>query len=84
MHDTSISLPDEDNNDARTKKVSTVSMNPFEMSDDEDADLSALNDTGNDNPENGFRERTTSRETCSFYDTIDDNDTKYYSTNSNM
>ena len=82
MHDTSISLPDEANNDARAQKA--VSMNPFEMSDDEEADLSALNDTANENTENGFRERTTSRETCSFYDTIDDNDTKYYSTNSNM
>ena len=59
-------------------------MNPFEMSDDEDADLSVLNDNVNDSRENDFREMTTSRETSSFYDPVEDNDSKYYSTNSNM
>ena len=59
-------------------------MNPFEMSDDEDADLSVLNDNVNDSRENDFREMTTSRETSSFYETVEDNDSKYYSANSNM
>ena len=59
-------------------------MNPFEMSDDDDADLSVLNDNVNDSRENDFREMTTSRETSSFYETVEDNDSKYYSANSNM
>ena len=59
-------------------------MNPFEMSDDEDADLSASNYNGNDSRENDFREMTTSQETSSFYETVEDNDSKYYSANSNM
>ena len=75
-------MPEEDASDERKRKA--VSMNPFEMSDDEDADLSILNDNVNDGRENDARERTTSRETSSFYETVDDNDSKYYSTNSNM
>ena len=75
-------MPDEDTADERKRKA--VSMNPFEMSDDEDADLSVLNDNVNDSRENDFREMTTSRETSSFYDPVEDNDSKYYSTNSNM
>ena len=54
------------------------------MSDDEDADLSVLDDNVNDSRENDFREMTASRETSSFYETIEDNDSKYYSANSNM
>ena len=76
------SLPDEDTADERKRKA--VSMNPFEMSDDEDADLSASNYNGNDSRENDFREMTTSQETSSFYETVEDNDSKYYSANSNM
>ena len=65
-------------------------MNPFEMSDDEDADLSALNETLNNSQDDDFRERTTSRETSSFYEAVEDinegnkHDSKYYSANSNM
>ena len=65
-------------------------MNPFEMSDDEDADLSALNGRLSNSQADEFRERTTSRETSSFYETVEDiderykNDSKYYSANSNM
>jgi hypothetical protein len=75
-------LPDEDSADERKRKA--VSLNPFEMSDDEDADLSVLDDNVNDSRENDFREMTASRETSSFYETIEDNDSKYYSANSNM
>ena len=65
-------------------------MNPFEISDDEDVDLSALNKTLSNGEEYDFRERTTSRETSIFLDTVEDtdedytNDSKYYSANSNM
>ena len=65
-------------------------MNPFEISDDEDVDLSALNKTLSNGEEDDFRERTTSRETSIFLDTVEDtdedytNDSKYYSANSNM
>ena len=76
------SIPDEVNRDARAQKA--VSMNPFEMSDDEDADLSAFNDNENESTENDFRERTASRESASFYDPIEDSDSKYYSSKSNM
>ena len=55
-------------------------MNPFEMSDDEGEDVIVISDTQCDD----HRERTESRETTSFYDTMDDNDSKYYSTHSNM
>ena len=75
-------MPDEDSADERKRKA--VSLNPFEMSDDEDADLSVLDDNVNDSRENDFREMTASRETSSFYETIEDNDSKYYSANSNM
>ena len=84
MYKLSINAPDEDNNsDDRARKISKMSTNPFEMSDDEDADLSALHDTGNERSENDFRESTASRDTTSFYDTIEDNDSKYYSSKSN-
>ena len=84
MYELSINTPDEDNNsDDRARKISKMSTNPFEMSDDEDADLSALHDTGNERSENDFRESTASRDTASFYDTIEDNDSKYYSSKSN-
>ena len=54
-----------------------------EQSDDEDADLSALHETGNERSDNDFPESTASRDTTSFYDTIEDNDSKYYSSKSN-
>ena len=85
MYDLSINALDEDNNSGdRDRKISKMSTNPFEMSDDEvDADLSALHETGNERSENDFRESTASRDTTSFYDTIEDNDSKYYSSKSN-
>ena len=84
MYELSIDTPDEDNNsDDRARKISKMSTNPFEMSDDEDADLSALHETGNERSENDFPESTASRDTTSFYDTIEDNDSKYYSSKSN-
>ena len=85
MYELSINMADEDiNSDDKTRKISKMSTNPFEMSDDEDADLSALHDTGNERTDNDFRESTASRDTTSFYDTIEDNDSKYYSSKSNM
>ena len=58
-------------------------MNPFEMSEDEDVDLSTSNHNANEDHDD-FEELTQSRDTTSFYDTIDENDSKYHSTYSNM
>ena len=75
------SLPDEENEHDRKRKA--ISMNPFEMSDDEDVDLSTSNHNANEDHDD-FEELTQSRDTTSFYDTIDENDSKYHSTYSNM